>query len=60
MQQGGVADIDLANLATNLAQLEMMRMQMEHDREMHDTYYSTIVALLTEIRDELRGDDGSD
>ena len=58
MGQGGLADIDLANLMTNLAQLDMMQRQLEHDRELHDRYYSTIIALLTEIRDELRSSDG--
>ena len=60
MTQGGLADIDFANLATNLAQLDMMQRQLEHDRELHDRYYSAIIALLMDIRDELRSGNGSD
>ena len=60
MQLGGLTDIDLANLMTNLAQLDMMQRQLEHDRELHDQYYATITALLTDIRDELRRQDGGD
>ena len=60
MQLGGLTDIDLANLMTNLAQLDMMQRQLEHDRELHDQYYAAITALLTDIRDELRRQDGSD
>lgn len=47
--------IDGANLATNLVQLEVMQRQMEHDRRLHDEYYSTIVQLLIDIRDNLKG-----
>ena len=59
-RQGEIGDIDLANLMANLAQLDMMQRQMRHDRDEHDSYHSTIVALLTEIRDELRRQNGGD
>lgn len=52
-----ITEIDFANLMTNLAQLDLMQRQLEHDRELHDKYYSTIISLLEDIRKELA--DGS-
>lgn len=46
--------INLANLVTNMAQLEMMQRQLERDRETQGMYFSTMISLLTEIRNELR------
>ena len=57
---GSLDCIDGANFAANIAQLDVMLRQMQHDRQLDDEYYSAVVQLLTEIKDILKGDkDGS-